>query len=250
MPALAPPRDDRRLVGHRRRWRLHLVREVLETAPDVEGLRLREWAVGEHLWLRRTAIICQVGRKDRLDQELLAGPSSRTSPDQDFFIRKAVGWALRDHSRVAPDWVRAFVGGPRRRPVRAVQAGSHATPLFSLSGPSIDSWWLDAGIPVAGHPGQRLHVRSRAPAGSARATQQLRRHLRAGEVDEWSTPDSAENTSGSRWGNPAHCRPGHSVGRDDEVVVHLLEHEVRARVPGDPRQRGASNGLIVRAIAR
>ena len=87
----------------------HLVREVLEGALDVEGLRLREWAVDEHLWLRRTAIISQVGRKDRLDQDLLTDAIEPNLADRDFFIRKAIGWALRDHARVAPDWVRAFV---------------------------------------------------------------------------------------------------------------------------------------------
>jgi 3-methyladenine DNA glycosylase AlkD len=87
----------------------HVVREVLESAPAVEGLRLREWALDEHLWLRRTAIICQVGRKDRLDQDLLTHAIEPNLADRDFFIRKAIGWALRDHARVAPDWVRAFV---------------------------------------------------------------------------------------------------------------------------------------------
>jgi 3-methyladenine DNA glycosylase AlkD len=87
----------------------HLVREVLHEAPDVEGLRLREWAVDDHLWLRRTAIICQVGRKGRLDQALLADAIEPNLGDRDFFIRKAIGWALRDHARVEPDWVRAFV---------------------------------------------------------------------------------------------------------------------------------------------
>jgi 3-methyladenine DNA glycosylase AlkD len=88
----------------------HLVREVLDRAPDVEGLRLREWAVDEHLWLRRTAIIAQVGRGDRLDEDLLTDAIEPNLADRDFFIRKAIGWALRDHARVAPDWVRAFVG--------------------------------------------------------------------------------------------------------------------------------------------
>jgi 3-methyladenine DNA glycosylase AlkD len=87
----------------------HLVREVLDGAPHVEGLRLREWAVDEDLWLRRTAIICQVGRKDRLDQELLVDVIEPNLANREFFIRKAIGWALRDHARVAPEWVRAFV---------------------------------------------------------------------------------------------------------------------------------------------
>ena len=87
----------------------HLVRDVLEGSPDVEGLRLREWAVDDDLWLRRTAIICQVGRKDRLDESLLAEAIEPNLADRDFFLRKAIGWALRDHARIAPDWVRAFV---------------------------------------------------------------------------------------------------------------------------------------------
>lgn len=87
----------------------HLVRDVLEGSPDVEGLRLREWAVDDDLWLRRTAIICQVGRKDRLDESLLADAIEPNLADRDFFLRKAIGWALRDHARIAPDWVRAFV---------------------------------------------------------------------------------------------------------------------------------------------
>jgi 3-methyladenine DNA glycosylase AlkD len=87
----------------------HLVREVLEGSPEVEGLRLREWATDEDLWVRRSAIICQVGRKERLDQQLFTDAIEPNLADRDFFIRKAIGWALRDHARVAPDWVRAFV---------------------------------------------------------------------------------------------------------------------------------------------
>jgi 3-methyladenine DNA glycosylase AlkD len=86
-----------------------LVRDVLEGSPDVEGLRLREWAADQDLWVRRSAIICQVGRKERLDQELLTDAIKPNLADRDFFLRKAIGWALRDHARVAPDWVRAFV---------------------------------------------------------------------------------------------------------------------------------------------
>jgi 3-methyladenine DNA glycosylase AlkD len=87
----------------------HLVRDVLDRNPDVEGLRLREWAVDENLWLRRTAIISQVGRKERLDDALLTDTIEPNLEDRDFFIRKAIGWALRDHARSAPDWVRVFV---------------------------------------------------------------------------------------------------------------------------------------------
>ncbi|MEP6631491.1 MAG: DNA alkylation repair protein [Lapillicoccus sp.] len=108
----------------------HLVRDVRLGAPDVEGLRLREWAQAEELWLRRTAIICQVGLKARVDRALLVDAIEPNLDDRDFFIRKAIGWALRDHARIAPDWVRSFVdrhagdlsGLSRREALRHLEA--------------------------------------------------------------------------------------------------------------------------------
>jgi 3-methyladenine DNA glycosylase AlkD len=87
----------------------HLVRDVRLANPEVEGLRLREWATSEELWLRRTAIIAQVGVGSRVDRALLVDTIEPNLSDGDAFIRKAIGWALRDHARVAPDWVRSFV---------------------------------------------------------------------------------------------------------------------------------------------
>ena len=75
----------------------------------VEGLRMRDWAGSDSLWVRRAAIICQVGARDRLDQHLLSDVIEPNIDDPDFFSRKAIGWALRDHARVDPAWVRAFV---------------------------------------------------------------------------------------------------------------------------------------------
>lgn len=89
----------------------HLVRDTVLTHPTVEGLRLRDWAGSDSLWVRRAAIICQVGARDRLDQSLLTDVIEPNIDDPDFFSRKAIGWALRDHARTDPDWVRAFVNG-------------------------------------------------------------------------------------------------------------------------------------------
>jgi 3-methyladenine DNA glycosylase AlkD len=99
----------------------HLVRELLLAHPDEVRPVIQEWAVADDLWVRRSAIICQVGTKDACDQSLLAEAieanldgSTRTTPavspyGREFFIRKGIGWALRDHARADPDWVRAFV---------------------------------------------------------------------------------------------------------------------------------------------
>jgi 3-methyladenine DNA glycosylase AlkD len=87
----------------------HLVRDTLLSTPSIEGLRLREWSGSDSLWVRRTSIISQVGAGDRVDQLLLADVIEPNIGDRDFFIRKAIGWALRDHARHDPEWVHAFV---------------------------------------------------------------------------------------------------------------------------------------------
>jgi len=87
----------------------HLVREAVLGNAEVEGPRMREWADDEHLWLRRSAVICQVGAKERTDPVLLADVIEPNLSDRDFFVRKAIGWALRDYARTRPEWVKTFV---------------------------------------------------------------------------------------------------------------------------------------------
>lgn len=70
---------------------------------------LRSWSTDDDFWLRRASIICQLGFKDRTDTELLTEVIIPNLEDREFFIRKAIGWALRDFARTDPDWVLAFV---------------------------------------------------------------------------------------------------------------------------------------------
>jgi 3-methyladenine DNA glycosylase AlkD len=74
---------------------------------------MRAWAADDDLWLRRTAVLCQLNHKDRTDTDLLRHALTENLEDsphgREFFIRKAVGWALRQHARTDPGWVRAFV---------------------------------------------------------------------------------------------------------------------------------------------
>ncbi|NIH81087.1 DNA alkylation repair protein [Amycolatopsis viridis] len=70
---------------------------------------VRRWARDADRWRRRTAVICQVGARDNTDTGLLTSVIEANEGDGDFFLRKGIGWALRDYARTAPDWVRAFV---------------------------------------------------------------------------------------------------------------------------------------------
>ena len=87
----------------------HLVRPTVVAALSVEARRMREWARDDCLWVRRAAILCQVGAKAQLDRDLLTDVIEASTEDADFFSRKAIGWALRDLARSDPAWVRAFV---------------------------------------------------------------------------------------------------------------------------------------------
>ena len=88
----------------------HRVAEMLDADPLPASALVRAWATDSDLWLRRLAIIAQLGRRDRLDLGLLAEVITQNEADSEFFIRKAIGWALRDAARAYPDWVRDFVG--------------------------------------------------------------------------------------------------------------------------------------------
>lgn len=86
---------------------------ILRSHPAETTPVVRAWADHEDLWLRRTAVICQLGSKGDTDVALLTEVLECNLEDSrhghEFFVRKAVGWALRQHARVDPDWVRAFV---------------------------------------------------------------------------------------------------------------------------------------------
>ena len=62
-----------------------------------------------HLWVRRVAMLHQLGWREQTDQVRLFRYALTLAPETDFFIRKAIGWALRDHARTRPDAVRAFL---------------------------------------------------------------------------------------------------------------------------------------------
>jgi 3-methyladenine DNA glycosylase AlkD len=71
-----------------------------------------------NLWVRRVAMLHQLGWKAETDEERLLRYALALAPETDFFIRKAIGWALRDYARIRPDTVRAFFGPAWANPVR------------------------------------------------------------------------------------------------------------------------------------
>jgi 3-methyladenine DNA glycosylase AlkD len=82
---------------------------LLVAYPDELRPTIRAWARDPDRWLRRTSVICQLGLKDATDTELLRDAILANRHERDFFLRKAIGWALRQYAKTDADWVRAFV---------------------------------------------------------------------------------------------------------------------------------------------
>ena len=92
----------------------HLVGPVLlEDRPTLTPLMI-DWAQDDHLWVRRTAMLCQLRHREQTDTDLLEHALVANLDDtvlgKEFFIRKALGWALREHAKTDAAWVLDFVG--------------------------------------------------------------------------------------------------------------------------------------------
>ena len=81
---------------------------ITQRHPEVEKIML-EWSLAENIWLRRAAIDHQLTRKDKTNTDLLARIIENNLGSTEFFINKAIGWSLRDYSKVNPEWVREFI---------------------------------------------------------------------------------------------------------------------------------------------
>jgi 3-methyladenine DNA glycosylase AlkD len=94
---------------------VHLVGRLWHDHPEGMGPTMDRWVREEDRWLRRTALIGQNRRKEATDADRLFGYCALCVDDRDVFIRKAIGWALREYSKTDPDGVRDFLLANRER---------------------------------------------------------------------------------------------------------------------------------------
>ena len=87
----------------------HPVAELLARQRPPMTAALLAWSRAPDRWLRRAAIICQVNAKAGTDLELLYACIEPNLQERDFFIRKAIGWALRAYAWTDPDEVAGYV---------------------------------------------------------------------------------------------------------------------------------------------
>lgn len=85
-----------------------LVGSIIVRFPETKEIIL-SWGCDKDIWLRRLAIDHQLLLKEETDTELLEKILVNNLGQSEFFINKAIGWALRDYSKTNPDWVRDFI---------------------------------------------------------------------------------------------------------------------------------------------
>ena len=93
----------------------HRVGRILRDYPASMRRKMLSWSKSADMWKRRTAIICQLGFKQDTDLELLYACIEPSLGSREFFLRKAIGWALRQHAWTDPSEIRRYVRLNRHR---------------------------------------------------------------------------------------------------------------------------------------
>ena len=82
--------------------------------PELEEIILK-WRLSDNIWLRRVAIDHQLLRKEKTNVQLMEKILLHNLNQTEFFINKAIGWALRDYSKTNPIWVAGFIEKNKER---------------------------------------------------------------------------------------------------------------------------------------
>ena len=86
---------------------------------------LERWLSSPNKWEVRTAILHQLGYKDQTDEKILYDCIRRQTDSKEFFIAKAIGWALREYAYINPESVYAFVQSTPMQPLSKREALKH-----------------------------------------------------------------------------------------------------------------------------
>lgn len=103
-------------------WIAKLVGIHLMRFPNQKAATINKWINSDNFWLQRVAIIFQLAYKDKTDEGLLFANILKIAESKEFFLQKAAGWALRQHSRIRPQAVSDFVATHNLAPLTKREA--------------------------------------------------------------------------------------------------------------------------------
>ncbi len=103
----------------------HPIGSMFLAHPEIISSYADKWIEDENIWLQRTAIIYQLFYKDKTDVERLYRYILRRADSNEFFVQKAIGWALRQYAKTNPDAVMSFVSTHSLKPLSRREALKH-----------------------------------------------------------------------------------------------------------------------------
>ncbi|QQS39924.1 MAG: DNA alkylation repair protein [Acidobacteriota bacterium] len=98
------------------------LKEYFLAFPDLREAVSERWRSSENFWLQRLAVTFQIGYKTRTDTALLVKNIDAVKDSDEFFVQKAIGWALRDYGKTDPDFVEAYVSKAGLKPLSKREA--------------------------------------------------------------------------------------------------------------------------------
>ena len=99
-----------------------LVASLFQRFPELIKPYIEKWLKSGNMWLQRTVILFQLNYKDKTDEMLLGTSIMRLAGSKEFFIRKAIGWALREYSKTDAQAVINFVENNELAPLSKREA--------------------------------------------------------------------------------------------------------------------------------
>jgi len=102
-----------------------LVGSLFARYPELIQSYVSRWVKSDEMWLRRSAILFQLHYKERTDKELLFECIRCCAHENEFFIRKAIGWALRQYAKTDKQAVFRFVEATELLPLSRREALKH-----------------------------------------------------------------------------------------------------------------------------
>lgn len=100
----------------------YILGSYLEQFPTEIATVVQRFSNAENMWLNRSVILFQLGYKSKTDFHLLQSLCLKHSHSNEFFIRKAIGWALREYAKTNPEAVREFVLQSNLKPLSKKEA--------------------------------------------------------------------------------------------------------------------------------
>ena len=95
------------------------------TNHELVPLYADKWIENENIWLQRAAILYQLKYKEKTNEERLFRYILRRASSDEFFVQKAIGWALREYAKTNPDHVKNFVSQHPLKPLSEREALKH-----------------------------------------------------------------------------------------------------------------------------